>query len=143
VAYANGGESVIGRTRFQKIVFVIQNQAKFYKERYHFMAHDFGPYSTELQKDIDDLIHTGFLRENKDTIDEGKIRYQYVITPVGATTLNRILGNGRFDRKFRFKRVLASASKVKAELNRRDLNSLLSDIYTRYPEYAKYSKYKF
>lgn len=143
IAYAKEGEAVGGRTRFQKMIFVLQNKAKFLRERYNFMAHDYGPYSPELQSDIDDLINTGLLRENRETIDEGKIRYQYVITPAGATTLRGILANGQLDKKFKFNRIVGLAEQVKDEFNQMDLTLLLSNIYTQYPDYAKYSKYKF
>src|SRR5437867_3089344 len=125
------------------MIFVLQNEARFLKEHYSFMAHDYGPYSPELQTDIDDLIDSGFLRENRDTIDQGKIRYQYSITPAGATVLTRIIRDGQSNKKFKFNKALRLATVVKSDLNHRDLSSLLLDIYTKYPDFAKYSKYKF
>lgn len=143
IAYANNGEAIGGRTRFQKMIFVLQNNARFMKERYNFIPHDYGPYSPELQADIDELIDKGLLRGVRETIDEGKIRYQYAITPVGATALTNILRNSQVNKKFRLNRTLQIAMDIKGRLNRKDLPSLLADIYTEYPDFAKHSKYKF
>jgi hypothetical protein len=40
-------------------------RTRLLKERYIFMAHDYGPYSPELQSDLDDLMNSGFLRANR------------------------------------------------------------------------------
>lgn len=143
IAYANKGEPVGGRTRFQKMIFVLQNEARFLKETYNFMPHDYGPYSAELQSDIEDLISTKFLSANRQTIDEGKIRYVYEITPPGVAILKKVLSSGQLDRKFKFNRALTLAVEIKEDLNRKDLNSLLGDIYAKYPEFARYSKFMF
>jgi uncharacterized protein YwgA len=63
LAHANNGEGIAGRTTFQKMIFILQNKPPWTKLKYSFIPHDYGPYSQELQVDIDDLIASGLLRE--------------------------------------------------------------------------------
>lgn len=143
LTYANNGEPVEGRTRFQKMLFLLRERANFFEEGYDFIPHNYGPYSTELQNDIDDLIREGFIMSNFKTVEEGKIKYEYVITGGGASILEKILSNKSLDRKFKFSKVLELAEEIKHEVNNKDLSSLLADIYKEYPDFARYTKYEF
>ena len=142
LTYANEGESVEGRTRLQKMIFLLLEQAPFFKHRYDFVAHNYGPYSPELQSDIDDLIREGFLVVNYKTVEEGKIKYEYTITSIGASFITKILAN-RVNRKFKFSKILELAKEIKSDVNTKNLSSLLAEIYQRYPDFARYSKYQF
>lgn len=143
ITYANNGEAIEGRTRFQKMIFLLLKHGNFFNQQYDFIAHNYGPYSTELQSDIDDLIREGFLEVNFKTVEEGKIKYEYAITSGGISLLQKILSDNVLNKKFKFSKTLAIAEKIKAEINSKDLASLLSDIYEEYPGFAKYSKYEF
>jgi uncharacterized protein YwgA len=50
-----------GRTKFQKIVYILQNLGVPFEEK--FTYHYFGPYSAELQLEINDLVDSGVLKE--------------------------------------------------------------------------------
>ena len=143
LTFANRGKPVEGRTRFQKMIFLLRQRADFFEEGYDFVPHNYGPYSTELQNDIDDLIRDGFLIMNLKTIEEGKIKYEYAITGGGSAILEKILSNKELDEKFKFSKVLELAEEIKHEVNSKDLTSLLADIYSEYPDFARYSKYEF
>lgn len=143
LTFVNNTEPIGGRTRFQKMVFLLSQHARFFKNKYDFIPHDYGPYSKELQNDIDYLIKEGFLTEDRITIEDGKIKYEYSITAKGESFVNDVLSNEKLDKKFQFSRVLELSDEVKNELNHQDLYSLLSKIYQEYPEYAKYSKLQY
>lgn len=139
IAYVNERESVEGRTRFQKMIFILQQQSKFFKQRYDFVPHDYGPYSPELQGDIDYLITKELLEEVRHTVEEGKIKYVYQITDKGTVTVKSILNSADLEKKFKFSRIADIATTVKNDLNRKHLPSLLADIYEKYPDYARFS----
>lgn len=132
-------ESVEGRTRFQKITFILQQQAKFFKDRYDFVPHDYGPYSPELQTDIDDLIAKKLMEEVRHTVEEGKIKYVYQITDKGIVTVKSILDDTALEKKFKFSLIVDIATAIKNDLNKKHLPSLLADIYEKYPDYARFS----
>jgi len=125
------------------MVFLLLAKANFFKEGYDFIPHNYGPYSTELQSDIDDLIRDGFVRDSFKTVEEGKIKYEYAITSTGASVLEKLLLDQTLDRKFGFSQVLEIAEEIKREVNSKDLPSLLADIYSEYPDFGRYSKYEF
>lgn len=143
LTYANDGQPVEGRTRLQKMIFLLLEQASFFKHRYDFVAHNYGPYSPDLQSDIDDLIREGFLLVNYKTVEEGKIKYEYTITSIGASFITKILANKVLNRKFKFSKILELTKEIKSDVNTKNLSSLLSEIYQRYPDFARYSKYQF
>lgn len=143
LTFVNNKEPIGGRTRFQKMVFLLSQHARFFKNKYDFIPHDYGPYSQELQNDIDYLIKEGFLTEDRRTIEGGKIKYEYSITTKGESFVNGILSNKKLNKKFQFSLVSKLSDEIKNELNHQDLYSLLSEIYQEYPEYAKYSKLQY
>lgn len=143
LTYANDGQSVEGRTRLQKMIFLLLEHATFFRHRYDFVAHNYGPYSPELQNDIDDLIGEGFLIVNFKTVEEGKIKYEYTITNKGASFIKKILADKELNKKFKFSKILELIEKIKSDVNTKDLSSLLSEIYQEYPDFARHSKYQF
>ena len=142
LTFANDGEPIEGRTRFQKMIFLLLERAKFFTNRYDFAPHDYGPYSQELQSDIDYLIKEGYVIEERKTREEGKIKYAYSITKNGTAFANRILSNEQLN-KFQFSKILELSNEVKDKINHKDLFLLLSEIYDKYPEYAKHSKFRY
>ncbi|SHM90159.1 hypothetical protein SAMN05660826_02290 [Caldanaerovirga acetigignens] len=53
---------IYGRKKFQKIVQILQAFGFPFEQRY--VYHLFGPYSQELQNDIDMMVESGLLIEN-------------------------------------------------------------------------------
>ena len=143
MAHVENKERVRGRTRFQKMIFVLQHQIKNFKDKYDFIPHDYGPYSRELQDDIDNLIEKELLIEVCNTIEEGKIKYVYQITKKGESLVQSILDDSDLEKKFRFNRIADIASRIKHDLNRKHLPTLLTDIYEQYPDFSKHSVFHF
>jgi len=143
LAYVDNGRPIEGRTRFQKMIFLLHKQTPFFKQKYDFVAHNYGPYSSELQNDIDDLIREGFLVGSFKTVEEGKIKYDYSITSIGASLITKLLANKDLNKKFKFSKILNLAEQIKNNVNTKDLSSVLSEIYQQYPDFAKRSKYQF
>lgn len=75
---------VEGRKRFQKTIFLLQEQFGV-EFGYRFTAYLYGPYSAQLQNDIDILAQTGYLKANK----MGELFF-YEITPLGQKSAIQI-----------------------------------------------------
>jgi len=58
----SGGE-IWGRKRFQKMVYILKVKGASFAE--DFTYHYYGPYSSELQLEIDNLVETGLLQEDE------------------------------------------------------------------------------
>ena len=142
LAYSSNKQPIAGRTRFQKMIFILQN-VPFCPKEYTFVPHDYGPYSKELQADIDDLIANKLLLETQEVISSGKIKYHYVITSIGTRKLARIMDLSNLNKRFKFNKLIKSCEEIKNQLNSKDLSSLLEEIYIKYPEFAALSKFKF
>jgi uncharacterized protein YwgA len=68
---------VEGRKQFQKAVFLLQEQFAI-EFTYPFIPYLYGPYSSQLQNDIDNLARTGYMKASKN----GPL-YFYEITKLG------------------------------------------------------------
>jgi uncharacterized protein YwgA len=143
LTFVNDGLPVEGRTRFQKMIFLLIEQAPSLRNAYDFAPNNYGPFSPELQSDIDDLIREDFLIGKHKTVEEGKIKYEYMITSKGASFVKKILTDKELDKKFKFSKIMELAEEIKSDVNTKSLSSLLSEIYQRYPDFARYSKYQF
>lgn len=77
-------QRIIGRTRFQKIVYLLKNQEINFQ--YEFRPYLYGPYSVNLKKDIRMLTKLGLLEEESQEIEfDGVVydRYVYSLTEEG------------------------------------------------------------
>lgn len=63
-----------GRKKFQKIVFIIQSKGVDIQERFKY--HYYGPFSSDLQLEIDDLVDSGILLE-----EYSENHYSYRMSP--------------------------------------------------------------
>ncbi len=70
---ANRAKKIDGRKKFQKIVYILQQLGAPFEEK--FTYHYYGPYSPTLQLEIDDLVTSGKLEENKSNL------YAYTYKP--------------------------------------------------------------
>lgn len=53
-----------GRTKFQKMVYILQNKGISFSEKFKY--HYYGPYSSELQLEIDELVDRGIFKEKEE-----------------------------------------------------------------------------
>jgi uncharacterized protein YwgA len=75
---ANYFKRIEGRKQFQKAIFLLQEQFGI-EFAYPFIPYLYGPYSSQLQNDIDNLARTGYLRASKNGF-----LYFYEITDFGG-----------------------------------------------------------
>lgn len=109
---------------------------------FNFIPYDYGPYSKVLQFDINELIERILLEEEPRMNLYGKYMYRYRITEKGKMLVDRLLTEPAYH-KYSFSTVLNLLEDIKIHINGMELEALLHEIYTDYPEYARLSKYKF
>jgi uncharacterized protein YwgA len=81
---ANYFKRIEGRKQFQKAVFLLQEYHKI-EFTYPFIPYLYGPYSSQLQNDIDNLARTGYLKASK----IGPL-YYYDITSLGQMVASEV-----------------------------------------------------
>lgn len=109
---------------------------------FSFVPYHFGPYSSLLQVDIDYLIERGLLKEEPRKDSFGKWMYRYEVSERGKVMVDRIL-NASSSAEYRFELLYKMLTEIKRDINDKDIDMLLKEIYTDYPEYARLSRYKF
>jgi len=77
-------EKVEGRKHFQKAIYLLQEQFGI-EFNYNFVPYLYGPYSSQLQNDIDILARTGHLRACK-----AGYLFFYEITPLGRKIASQV-----------------------------------------------------
>lgn len=147
LAHANESQPILGRTRFQKMIFLMQERLAANGAKpavgLGFVPYDYGPYSKALQHDIDGLIDEGLLESDKiKSPDTGKIMYKYTITGPGEAMADVLIVEPSY-REYGFLDAYKTLGCIKGEINGMELGDLLRKVYTEYPEYATYSKYEF
>lgn len=142
LAFVGDETPIDGRTRLQKMVFVIQQELKKDNElrddqQYDFFAYDYGPFSKELAVDIDRMIEGGLLDEDEvEYSDEGDIKYTYSLEAQGKTALKQDLGSQQASE------VLDVARRIKERYNEElTLPDVIEEVYSEYPEFAEHSVY--
>lgn len=139
--YADDGEPIEGRTRLQKLVFLMQKRIEEDKDDspisdcYNFIAYDYGPFSKDLYDDLDDAIEKNFVRSETEPISEDKEKYIYEIENSGKDWIENHLSEDET------KPILQLADNVKNEYGDVYLSNLINEVYSRYPEYAENSIY--
>jgi len=84
------GGTLRGKTRCQKLVFLIQKQAgtkKVLKEKFDYELYHYGPFSSELASVMDELVKKGYLRQEMQIAPAGYLRYAYRLTKAGKELL--------------------------------------------------------
>lgn len=135
-------EPIEGRTRLQKMVFVVQRELAKEEDlredqQYDFFPYDYGPFSKELADAIDEMIEEGLLDEEPvEYDDEGNVKYLYEIKPDGRSVVNRELDRDRVEN------VIDTIRQIKSRYNDElSLPEVIDEVYSKYPEYAEDSVY--
>lgn len=137
--YAGDQEPIEGRTRLQKMVFLVQQ--RMYSEEdeylesedYEFIPYDYGPFSKELYDDLDTLIEKRMAASQEEELDSGKVKYDYEIESAGKEFVETQLSTEEAQK------ILQIARDVKIEYNDMLLSDLIDDVYSQFPEYAEES----
>jgi len=132
--YANNEQEIHGRTRLQKLVFLMQEEFEDNNlpGTYNYIPYDYGPFAKKLYADLDYLKDRGYIRESTETIEDGKVQYNYQLTPEGREHLEQQPAN-------KVNQILDLAEPIKQEFNRVSLPELLDYVYAKYPDYAENS----
>jgi uncharacterized protein YwgA len=128
--YTQGSQSIDGATRFQKLVFLAQQENNI-PEKYTHHADKFGPFSPQFNSDLQELTEQGLIERHKVTNEVGNTKYIYSITPSGIQKAKSLLG--QYDRiSILFDRIEA----IKNQFNSEPLPELLRYVYRKYPTYT-------
>lgn len=147
MVHANDREPVRGRTRLQKMMFLLHKETgvegKEDGSGLGFVPHHYGPYSRHLQDDIEGLISEGMIKEEEVTGPAGQYMYRYRATEAGAGMAEALLHDPRYKEYGFGGDVYEAICGIKSRVNGMPIRDLLEDVYARYPEYAQYSRYEF
>ncbi len=142
LAYVGDEEPIDGRTRLQKMVFVVQQELAESGElnehqRYEFFPYDYGPFSKELAESIDHMIEEGLIDEDEvEYDDDGNVKYFYELQPDGQELVEQELGSPEIQN------IVRKAGDIKRRFNEDlSLPEVIDDVYAEYPEYAENSVY--
>jgi len=121
---------VRGKTRFQKLVYLIQDKAiaeNIEASRFNYELSHHGPFSAELSSVLDNLDRNGFLKEDVEITPAGYERYVYSITDKGRRLLERSKEKSLLPR-----RLIEIVNSVANEFGDIPLSELVDEAYSRY-----------
>jgi uncharacterized protein YwgA len=133
------GSCVEGRTRLQKLVFLMEQEldevsaASLDSPDYNFIPYDYGPFSKKLYDDLDSLEEAGLIEVEEEPMADGKVKYTYQLTERGQSWVQNQLADSSADKAHSLAEGLA------AEYDDMLLSDLIDEVYAEYPEYAKNS----
>lgn len=140
------GEAVRGRTRFQKMMFLLREEMERMGRddsvELGFVPHHYGPYSRQLQDDIEALIGEGMIEERPEESQAGQYMYRYRATGRG-NGMARSLLDPRYEEYGLDREAYEVVCRIKKRVNGMEIRDLLEEVYAAHPEYAQYSKYEF
>lgn len=134
---ANDG-SVSGRTRMQKLAFLLDEEELTDYPAYDFIKYDYGPFSKQLLEDLERLENHGLVRITEETTFGGHTRYDHQLTEQGENVVDQLLEENEEVRE-----IMDSAEKVIREYGTLSIRKLIETVYDKYPEYTENSVYKY
>lgn len=127
--YANSRERIDGVTRFQKLVFLAQQEGGL-SSTYAFHAEQFGPFSYDLASEIDYYVTQGYIERDPVPNEVGNEKEIYSLTTEGIKVAKSAVT------KDVYKPIMGILSETKTEHNKTPLQELLRYVYRKYDEYA-------
>lgn len=127
--YTERRAAVEGATRFQKLVFLAQQETDL-PESFAFHASNFGPYSYELENTLETLEKRGYVERRTETNAVGNEKHIFALTQSGLQIAQRMLKKPAYEPLFE------RAAEIKSQFNSDTLGDLLRYVYGNYPEYA-------
>lgn len=138
--YACGGDEIEGRTRLQKLVFLMEQEldeevmAALQSPDYGFIPYDYGPFSKALYDDLDSLDESSLIEVDEENMADGKVKYTYRLTDDGESWLQ-----DQVDHDKDAEVVHSLAKNLKSDYNDKDLSDLIDEVYAEYPKFAENS----
>ena len=121
---------VEGKTRFQKLIYLIQDEAaarNIEGSSFTYELCHYGPFSAELSSVLEDLHNNGFLKEEIEVTPAGYERFVYSITGKGRRLLERSKKKALLS-----KRLTQIVSNIAHEYGDFPLNELVNEAYGRF-----------
>ncbi len=137
--YADDEGVIEGRTRLQKMVFLLEQELKeqsetvIEAENYNFVPYDYGPFSKSLYDDIDKMSEKGLVTDCKREINDGQVKYNYEVTDEGKQFVESQLSTEEGELIYKL------AKSIEREYNDVLLSTLIEDVYSEYPKFAEKS----
>lgn len=149
-----GDDAIRGMTRLQKLLFVIEQ--KLASEHSRFYAHNFGPFSEEVNDAAHSLELAGFLRgseavkpqppsfaeimataEGRSGPEDGKENQEFALNERGHEAAERLRQSSRaYDQLFAYIRQL------RQEWDTSSLDQLVDRVYEKWPNFTDKSRIK-
>lgn len=126
--YTDQRSAVKGATRFQKLVFLTQEETNL-KEYYEYRPDRNGPFSPQLRSDLEILREQGYVDRNVKTNMYGHARIDYSLTPEGVREAKSLLNEAN-------KSVFDLIQDIKRKYNDRPISDLLQYVYNKYEGYT-------
>jgi uncharacterized protein YwgA len=123
--YARGStmrdnESIPSKTHLQKEMFLLLKETVFQKvEGYKFIPHYYGPFSRDLDSDLNELVASGLVNDSAG----------FVLTPDGFKDANALWNS--LDQPHK-----TALSRIKERYNRLTSEKLLDYVYEKYKKYT-------
>ncbi|WP_255170071.1 hypothetical protein [Natrononativus amylolyticus] len=140
-----------GKTRFQKLAFLADQRLEEKGiDPYEFIPYDYGPFSKDLQEEIEYLEKEGLIEITQSRTYGGGTRYDYKLTSVGQRRSDKnfpsqeevddltIIGEPEEEQE-RLRELYRISWNVVKEFNDIPISNLIDHVYTEYPSYAKNS----
>lgn len=129
-----------GRTRFHKLVFLLQEEGITHlPEKYQFRPDNYGPYSRELSRDLNSLKRDGDISVEVVRAFNGSEKYIYEITTQGNDKLNDLFSDQESWLHGMEPRIKDAAAEIIHDYNTTRLFDLLDHVYDEYPDMAEKS----
>ncbi|MCJ7571718.1 MAG: hypothetical protein MUO82_07560 [Candidatus Thermoplasmatota archaeon] len=132
---ANNSEPIIGRTKLEKLLFLIRNDilddTPFKEGYYFFEPYKYGPFTGEVLDDVLLMEDFGYLKKEKS--GENPV---YKITQQGIDKVNQIYQNLPKNIYKQLTEIDGKIETLKKEKNKLSLRNLLTYVYQRYPSYT-------
>lgn len=138
--YAENQQPIEGRTRLQKMVFLLQKELEnrgktgVVGEQYDFVPYDYGPFSKDLYADLDEMLDDHFVNDEEKLLQSGNVKYIYEIQDQGED-----LVESQSEQWDEVEKIIQVASEIKEEYNDLLLSDLIEYVYSEYPDYAEKS----
>lgn len=124
-----GSKGVDGATRFQKLVFLGQEEGDF-PDFYDYEADKYGPFSPGLHSDIAWAINRGYVHRSTVQNTAGHEKHVFSLTPQGIRYAQELLEHDRLRPLFE------TAVNLNRYWGEKPLDHLLRYVYNKYDEYT-------
>jgi DNA-binding PadR family transcriptional regulator len=126
--YADGQRKIEGITRFQKLVFLAQEETDI-EEIFEFTPDNYGPFSTSLYATLEELEEKDVILRQVETTRGGNGKFIYSIGNLGENAAEALLKDSTSD----FQAIVNEVQPIKEAHNTQPLNQLLRYVYSNYP----------